>query len=264
MGVVDVDPALVINAPWPAYPSLGYFYFMGWDWANWSSDYDGFPVGVIVQAQSGGSGTRYLMPGQGAVSAGTGLNDGLHAYMANYSSLPLFFRNAYTQTQYQNAVTQAVNTWGAYTIKYDYNYNSNGAWNNGFSISFKYQRVGGLGRNPATMWGYVWWGDIIEPVPTPNADYCGDVSPIDNDDPFDDMLPDIGIGQPSCTGVSEITIPLSLVPFFEWDDIVVPAVQVCFQPISLGSIILLGVEINLDTILFIIGAVAVLLWFLRS
>jgi hypothetical protein len=114
--------------------------------------------------------------------------------------------------------------------------------------------------------GYFGVGLIAEgEEPQEEANYCASVSPIGSDlEAFNEMIPVLYVGEPSCTGVSEITIPLSLVPFFGWQDIVVPAVQVCFEPVSLGAVILLGVQINLDTILFIIGAVAVLLWFLRS
>jgi hypothetical protein len=225
-------------------------------------------VGVFTM-DNGGSGTRYVVPSNDtSYGAATGITSGAQLYMPSYGSLPAWFKTAFSQAAFEAAVDQmkADNPGlASYSIKYDYVYEEVTDFSNG--VPYVAQRVGGLGRDTSQIVGYVYYAYEHAATPTPmaQADYCGEVVGASSDlEAFNEMLPVIAVGEATCTGVSEFTIPLSQVPFFGWDDINIPGAELCFEPVSLGTVTLLGVVINLDSILFIIGAVAVLLWFLRS
>ena len=108
-----------------------------------------------------------------------------------------------------------------------------------------------------------------EPTPTAVvADYCSVVNGM-SAEPFDlgIALPQFAIGQSACYGKAGINLSVSslnFLPGISLEDIVIPALEICFIEISFGTISLFGVDVNLDSIANLLAAALIIRWFLRS
>ena len=74
----------------------------------------------------------------------------------------------------------------------------------------------------------------------------------------------ITIGEATCFGVSEFTLPLDWVPLFDWEDIEFPGLEICAIPIDFGQMAFLGLTIDLDALAYVVSAVVLLRLFFRS
>lgn len=107
------------------------------------------------------------------------------------------------------------------------------------------------------------------PTATPVLSYCSSV-----DGSLPSAEPDLGIalpvitvGEAVCTGLGEITIPfsiLNLIGDWEFSDLVIPGIEICFRPVSFGVLDLFGVLVDLDLMVLLMSGALVLRWFLRS
>lgn len=115
------------------------------------------------------------------------------------------------------------------------------------------------------------WGldGVAEPTATPVvADYCGTVNgSVGEQWELGIELPEFGIGNSTCYGISEIVLPTSIINFFpgiDIDDVTVPGIELCFVEITFGSLDLFGVSVNLDSIANLLAAALIIRWLLRS
>ena len=110
-----------------------------------------------------------------------------------------------------------------------------------------------------------------EVVPTPMPDlpgYCGDVLPDTTGGSGEDpcvagimCLPEPTTGDKSCFGISEFSIPIGVLGI---DTIGTPGVNICFQEIYFGKMIMWGMEIDLDYMALVFAAVALVRIWTRS
>jgi hypothetical protein len=99
----------------------------------------------------------------------------------------------------------------------------------------------------------------VVPTPTPEAGYCAG---IDQTGAFDEVkLPEPAVGVPVCGGINGLAVEFSALNIigFSLPDVVIPTVEVCFQPMILGSMTYAGVTFDLDNWLFLISALF-LIW----
>lgn len=119
---------------------------------------------------------------------------------------------------------------------------------------------------PIAIWYYGL--PVDQPTPTPVVSYCSSLSggEISVEEFFDEMLPPILVGEPECQtfGPINIEVPDWISSVLGFEEFVFPEVGICFQAYEFGVVHVLGMGIDLGLYLFIIGSVAVLLWFLRS
>lgn len=121
------------------------------------------------------------------------------------------------------------------------------------SVNLEVRLLGYIAFNPG--------GAPVEPV----ADYCAAVDPgfaggggLDPD--LGISLPVIVKGPAECSGLGAAgPVDLPLV-----GEVSFPGIQICFEPISLGNLNLFGVEISLDYMVYVMGGIMILRWFLRS
>lgn len=109
----------------------------------------------------------------------------------------------------------------------------------------------------------------LQETPPSEASYCASVQGFD---PLDSgglgvELPQILVGEAQCSGLGAITIPfsiLNLIGEWEFSDLVIPGISVCFRPVSFGTLQLFGVAVDLDLMVLLMSGALVLRWMLRS
>lgn len=146
-------------------------------------------------------------------------------------------------------------------------------WQTGQDSGFITARMNKQGGVTATITilGYIWFdGNAVGGVP---SNYCQSVDGIlpgtamPTSDPGQAVvtLPNPQVGASQCGGFAGVDVEL---PFTIWGNsqIVIPEIEVCLLPFTFGSISLFGgfLSINLDVILFLMGAVVIIRWFMRS
>lgn len=119
-------------------------------------------------------------------------------------------------------------------------------------------------------YGYVYFGDPIEQAtPTPvQSGYCGSVQGTQLDG-IGVELPQVGIGDASCSGLPQFVIPMGWVediPVVDWqfEDVNFPGLQICFRPLVISNFNLFGVSINVELALLVLAGAMMLRWVLRS
>jgi hypothetical protein len=95
-----------------------------------------------------------------------------------------------------------------------------------------------------------------EPTAQPDDGFCHVVEP---DGGLGVELPQFGIGNSYCYGIDAIDTNIPLV-----GDIQTPEIRVCFDEYQFGVLDILGVEVDLDSISFMMAGVVILRLLLRS
>jgi hypothetical protein len=117
---------------------------------------------------------------------------------------------------------------------------------------------------------FEWWqGDGFTEQPQPSG-YCSVVVPAgagsEGDENFD--MPQITIGEGQCYTTFGIVIPMgwtSVLGLAETiPDIGVPSFQICLRPVDFGVLALFGLQIDLDWMAFVMGAVLLVRMIVRS
>jgi hypothetical protein len=98
----------------------------------------------------------------------------------------------------------------------------------------------------------------VTATPQVGYDYCWTVEDIDSLGPEQD-LPGIGIGRSRCYGVDAIEFTIPVV-----GDVYLPAIEVCFDEIVLGEVMMLGVSLDMDVISTAVAGIVVIRLLLRS
>jgi len=110
------------------------------------------------------------------------------------------------------------------------------------------------------------WSDVVPvvstPTPTPTPDAGSYCAVIDTEAEVTET-PEIRVGVPQCKVYAGRVIPLS---WFGWigielDDLVVPSISICVQPITFGRLVMDDVVIDFD-LMFYLVIVLILAWLL--
>ena len=111
---------------------------------------------------------------------------------------------------------------------------------------------------------------LATPTPAIVSDYCAEVNGVGGSlvqgGELGIDLPQITVGQAACYGVSGISIPTGILSILgiDVDNFEIPGLEICFKPISFGTLNLFGIIVDLDFFVFVMGAVLGLRWVLRS
>jgi len=101
----------------------------------------------------------------------------------------------------------------------------------------------------------------LNPTPTPEPDpesYCDEIVGYENIEDYWDIVPNPAVGPAECTGWQEYELTIL------GAELTLPEVELCLVPITFGQLNIIGVIIDLDTIILAMTAALMIRWFFRS